>query len=133
MKVVPKTGDVAQAFVQSFFPNHKKYIKPPHGCLLTPDNTHLILKHTLYDLKCSPQHWYKTCKNTLIKLGLQPLPNAPCIVTGTLIAGEHPICLRFIDNRVLYFSASSKVEDKFKAETFRNEYKVDFQDEIHIF
>ena len=34
MKVVPKTGDISQAFVQSFLPDDKKYvIKPPHGCL----------------------------------------------------------------------------------------------------
>ena len=55
MKVVPKTGDVSQAFVQSFLPDDKKYvIKPPHGCPLTPEKTYLLLKRTLYGLKRSP-------------------------------------------------------------------------------
>ena len=133
MKVVPKTGDVSQAFVQSFLPDNKKYvIKPPHGCPLTPEKTYLLLKRTLYGLKRSPRHWYETCKKTLIKLGLQPLPNAPCIFTGTLIAGEPPIYLGLFVDDFIYFSASSNVEDKFKA-LFGNEYKVDFQDEITHF
>ena len=70
MKVVPKTGDVSQAFVQSFLPDNKKYvIKPPHGCPLTPEKTYFLLKRTLYGLKKrSPRHWYKTCKKTLITL-----------------------------------------------------------------
>ena len=72
MKVIPKSGDVSQAFVQSVLPESKKYVvRPPKGCPLTPPNTYLLLKKTLYGLKCSPRHWYETCKHTL-----QPWPQA---------------------------------------------------------
>ena len=59
-KIIPKSGDVSQAFVQSILPDDKKYvIKPPHGCPITPSKTYLLLKRTLYGLKRSPRHWYK--------------------------------------------------------------------------
>ena len=55
MKQIPKSGDVSQAFIQSFLPEDEKYvIKPPHGCPLTPDKIYLLLKRTLYGLECSP-------------------------------------------------------------------------------
>ena len=133
MKRIPKSGDVSQAFVQSFLPEDEKYvIKPPHGCPLTPDKTYLLLKRTLYGLKRSPRHWYETCKKTLIKLGLKPCPNAPCIFTGTIIPNEPPIYLGLFVDDFVYFSASDKVEEKFKTD-FGSEYKVDFQDEITHF
>ena len=59
---IPKSGDVSQAFVQSVLPEDKKYvIKPPEGCPITPSQTYLLLKKTLYSLKRSPHHWYETC------------------------------------------------------------------------
>ena len=133
MKRIPKSSDISQAFVQSVLPEDKKYvIKPPHGCPITPDKTYLLLKRTVYSLKCSsPRHWYETCEKTLIKLGLQPCPNAPCIFSGTLIIGEPLLYLGlFVD--FIYFSASDKVGEKFKND-FGSEYKVDFQDKITDF
>lgn len=102
MKIVPKTGDVSQAFVQSVLPDDEKYIvKPPHGCPITPKNTYLLLKKTLYGLRRSPRHWYETCKKTLLSLGLRPCANAPCIFHGTIIPGEPPLYLGlFVDDFV---------------------------------
>ena len=133
MKRIPKSGDVSQAFVQSFLPDDEKYvIKPPHGCPLTPPKTYLLLKRTLYGLKRSPRHWYETCKKALISLGLQPCPNAPCIFTGTIIEGQPPLYLGLFVDDFIYFSESTIVEETF-AKQFSNIYKVDFQDEITHF
>ena len=132
MKVIPKSGDVSQAFVQSFLPESKKYVvHPPKGCPITPPNTYLLLKKTLYGLKRSPRRWYKMCKRTLINLGLKPCPNAPCIFTGTIIDGEPPLYLGlFVDD--FFFSESPTVETKFQ-ELFRTKFKVDFDNKVSLF
>ena len=133
MKVIPKTGDVSQAFVQSVLPDSEKYvIRPPKGCPLTPPNTYLLLKKTLYGLKRSPRHWYETCKNTLIQLGLKPCPNAPCIFTGTIIEDEPPLYLGLFVDDFIFFSESPSVESKFQ-ELFGQHYKVDFDPEVTHF
>ena len=133
LKTIPKTGDVAQAFVQSVLPDDEQYvIRPPKGCPITPSQTYLLLKKTLYGLKRSPKHWYETCKKTLISIGLQPLPNAPCIFTGSIIEGEPPLYLGLYVDDFIYFSKSQKVEQAFEAK-FGAAYKVDFQKEISHF
>jgi hypothetical protein len=54
-KCIPKTGDVTQAFCQSYLPPGEEYVcRPPPGCLLTPPHTYWKLKKTLYGLKRSP-------------------------------------------------------------------------------
>ena len=41
LKIIPKTGDVSQAFVKSSLPNGESYIcRPPVGCPLTPKNSY---------------------------------------------------------------------------------------------
>ena len=130
MKVIPKSGDVSQAFVPSVLPEDEKYvIKPPHGCPITPSKTYLLLKKTLYGLKRSPRHWYETCKSTLIKLGLKPCPNAPCIILRTLIEGQPPLYLGLFVDDFFFFSESPEVEQKFQQD-FGQQYKVDFQSEV---
>ena len=54
------------------------------------------------------------------------------IFSGTLIPGEPPLYLGLFVDDFVYFSASDKVEEKFKQD-FGSEYKVDFQDEITHF
>eukprot|EP00957_Ditylum_brightwellii_P109227 8331803-Ditylum_brightwellii.AAC.1 len=52
-----KIMDIKQAFCQSDLPKNERYImKPPSGCPLTPANTYMLLKRTLYGLKRSPRH-----------------------------------------------------------------------------
>ena len=133
LKIIPKSGDVAQAFVQSVLPQDEKYvIRPPKGCPITPPKTLMLLKKTLYGLKRSPRHWYETCKKTLIGLGLKPLPNAPCVFTGTLIPGEPPLYLGLYVDDFIYFSSSPKVEASFEKQ-FGKAFKVDFASEIQHF
>ena len=114
-------------------PDDEQYvIKPPKGCPITPSKTYLLLKKTLYGLKRSPRHWYETCKKTLISLGLNPCPNAPCIFTGTLIDGEPPLYLGLFVDDFIYFSASSEVERKFE-QLFGARYTVEFSPEVKHF
>ena len=64
-EVIPKSGDVVQAFCQQKLPKHERYVlKPPHGDTRTPPNTYWLLLRTLYGLKRSPHHWY----NLVVKL-----------------------------------------------------------------
>ena len=57
MQRLPRSGDFQQAFCQSVLPPTEQYIvRPPSGCPVTPPNTYLRLKRTLYGLKRSPQH-----------------------------------------------------------------------------
>jgi len=55
LNVIPKTGDVSQAFIQSYLPNNETYIcYPPVGCPLTPPGSYWQLLKTLYGLRRSP-------------------------------------------------------------------------------
>ena len=133
MKCIMKTGDVSQAFCQSTLPKSEKYvIRPPQGCPITPDHTYLLLKKTLYGLRRSPRHWYETCKKALEEVGLTPLPNAPCIFTGTLIEGEAPLYLGLFVDDFCYYSQCKEVETKFEKE-FGSKFTIDFQKDIKYF
>ena len=133
MKVILKSGDVSQAFVQSVLPEDKKYVvKPPHGCPIIPSKIYLLLKKTLYRSKRSPRHWYETCKKTLISLGLKLCPNAPCIFSGTIIDGQPPLYLGLFVDDFIFFSKSPAIEQKFQSD-FGNKYKVDFENEVTHF
>ena len=54
--IVPKTGDVSQAFCQSVLPENEKYIiKPPSkGCPITPSDVYLLLKIPSTDSNVAP-------------------------------------------------------------------------------
>ena len=133
MKCMMKTGDVSQAFCQSILPADEKYvIRPPSQCPITPDNTYLLLKKTLYGLRRSPHHWYETCKTALKEIGLEPLPNAPCIFTGVLVEDEPPLYLGLFVDDFCYWSQSDEVEKKFETD-FGSKFKIDFQKEITHF
>mmetsp|Transcript_16753 Transcript_16753/g.23719 ORF Transcript_16753/g.23719 Transcript_16753/m.23719 type:complete len:97 (+) Transcript_16753:734-1024(+) len=66
LKVIPKSGNISQAFVQSKLPDDKTYIcRPPVGCSIIPKNIYWKLLKTLYGLKRSPRHWYEMVKTIL--------------------------------------------------------------------
>lgn len=129
MKIVPKTGDISQAFVQSVLPDDKKYVvKLPHGCPNYPQRyLPPFEEDTLWPSLQSP------CKKNLLSLGLRPCANAPCIFHGTIIPREPPLYLGlvFVDDFV-YFSANPAVEQKFE-EQFSKSYKIDFQGKVSHF
>ena len=67
-KCIPRSGDVSQAFCQSYLPPDKIYVCcPPTSCPLTGKDKYWKLKKTLYRLKRSPRHWYEMASNILKK------------------------------------------------------------------
>ena len=132
-RCIPKTGDVNQAFCQSFLPPDEHYIcRPPAGCPITPPDTYLKLKKTLYGLKRSPRHFYTLARKILLTIGLQQHPTSPCIFYGCLVKGEPPLYLGLYVDDFLYFSESSKVEQVFE-ERFGAEIDTDFNGQIGYF
>ena len=114
-KCIPKTGDIMQAFCQSYLPDDEYYICiPPQGCFLTPPNTYWKLRKTLYGLKRSPCHFYNLATSLLQKVGLKKHPSSPCLFTGTLIPGQPPLYLGLYVDDFVYFSESPAVEELFK-------------------
>jgi hypothetical protein len=73
-----------QVYVQTPDP----YIEE-HGKLLK-------LKRALYRLKDAPLLWYKHLKETLMKLGLRPVKDVPCLLTNKRL-----IVFFYIDNIVV--------------------------------
>ena len=115
LKVIPKSGDFIQAFCQSHLPETERYVcKPPPGCPITPPKTYLLLRKTLYGLKRSPRHWYETAKRYLIQIGLNPLPNAPCIFSGSFIEGGPIIYVGLYVDDFIYFSTDPDTESEFE-------------------
>ena len=93
-KCIPKSGDITQAFCQSYLPEGENYVlRPPPGCPMTPPKSYLLLKKTLYGLKRSPRHFYELAKRRLQEIGLKQHPYSPCLFYGELIEGEPPIYL----------------------------------------
>ena len=133
LKVIPKTGDVSQAFVQSTLPPDETYIcRPPAGCPITPKNSYWKLLKTLYGLKRSPRHWYETAKQILKEMGFQQSKHSPCIFVGQLIKNQPPLYLGLYVDDFIFFSQSNAVEKKFM-ETFSNKITCTFNDKIDYF
>jgi hypothetical protein len=130
---IPKTGDVAQAFCQSFLPDGENYVcKPPNNCPLTPQGVYLKLKKTLYGLRRSPKHFYDLAKKTLEAVGLKPHPSSPCLFSGVLIKGQPPLYLGLYVDDFIYFSESDEVELKFEKD-FGALLDTDFNNKIGYF
>jgi hypothetical protein len=132
-KCIPKTGDVTQAFCQSYLPDDEHYIcRPPPGCPITPPDTYWRLKKTLYGLKRSPRHFYELARKILLDLGLQQHPTSPCIFFGTLIEGHPPLYLGLYVDDFIYFSESKDVEKLFEKD-FGEAITTDFNGQIGYF
>jgi len=96
LNIVPKSGDVSQAFIQSMLPDNEPYVCwPPAGCPLTPPNSYWKLIKTLYGLKRSPRHWFNKAKTILEKIGLKQSPHSPCIFSGQILPNKPPLYLGF--------------------------------------
>ena len=134
LQCIPKTGDVSQAFCQSFLPDQELTIcKPPPGCNLTPPNSYWKLLKTLYGLKRSPRHWYDKAHSILTAIGLTRSANAPCLYSGSVIPGHPPLYLGLYVDDFIFFSQSSKVEEQFMKSFASHVSKVTFNDEIDFF
>ena len=128
-----KSADVSQAFCQSYLPKNEQYfVRPPHGCKLTPKGMYWRLKKTLYGLKRSPRHWYEKCRSILLSIGFKQCPNAPCLFVGNLIDNEPPMYIGIYVDDFAYFSESDAVEQKFEEE-FGKRIKTKFNGVIDYF
>ena len=132
-RCIPKSGDITQAFCQSFLPPDEYYIlKPPPGCFLTPPNMYWKLRKTLYGLKQSPCHFYDLACKLLKQLGLKSHPSSPCLFSGVIVPNQPPIYLGLYVDDFIYFSESPKVERIFK-ERFSKLISIDWNGEIDYF
>ena len=130
---IPRTADVAQAFCQAVLPEDEKYVCiPPAGCPLTPPNSYLLLKKTLYGLKRSPRHWYEMARKLLVEMGLTPLPQSPCLFTGTLLPNEPPIYIGLYVDDMIYFSQSDTTLQQFET-TFGKTITTTFNGPVDYF
>ena len=133
LKIIPKTGDVSQAFVQSLLPDGESYIcRPPVGCPLTPKNCYWKLLKTLYGLKRSPRHWYETAKKILCDIGFKQSTHSPCIFVGNLIKHQPPAYLGLYVDDFIFFLQSKKAEEKFMHK-FLQQIHCTFSTEIDYF
>ncbi len=132
-KCIPKTGDVTQAFCQSYLPKDEIYVlKPPNGCPFTPPKSYWKLKKTLYGLRRSPRHFYQLARKILLQIGLIQHPTSPCLFYGQLIDGQPPIYLGLYVDDFIYFSQSREVEEKFE-KAFGDQIDTDFNGDIDYF
>ena len=132
-KCIPKSGDITQAFCQSYLPEEEYYICiPPPGCFMTPPNTYWKLRKTLYGLKRSPRHFYDLASRLLQQLGLKKHPTSPCLFSGVLIPGHPPLYLGLYVDDFIYFSESTIVEEAFKAR-FSKLISIEWNGEVDYF
>jgi deoxyuridine 5'-triphosphate nucleotidohydrolase len=132
-KRIPKTGDITQAFCQSYLPAGEDYIcRPPVGCPITPSKVYLKLKKTLYGLKRSPRHFYELAVKTLLSIGLRQHENSPCLFYGTIIKGQPPIYLGLYVDDFIYYSQSDEVEKQFEAD-FQSKLDMELSGQVSHF
>ena len=132
-KCIPKSGDITQAFCQSYLPEGEHYIcRPPPGYFLTPPNKYWKLRKTLYGLKRSPWHLYKLARKLLTQLGLKQHPSTPCLFSGVIIPNTPPLYLGLYVDDFIYFSKSPTVEQAFKTR-FSKLISIDWNGDVDYF
>jgi hypothetical protein len=130
---IQKQGDCKNAFCHPILPNDEIVIvRPLPGCPISKPGEYWLLRKTLYGLRRSPKHWYETLVAALIKVGLSPCKNDPCVFTGSLIDGEPPLYLGVDVDDFTYFSDSDEVERAFE-QSLSLELQVDFMGDVAWF
>jgi hypothetical protein len=86
--------DVLNAFLNATL-NKPVYVQTPEPYVKQLGKI-LELKRALYGLKDAPLLWYKHLKETLIKLGLRPVKDVPCLFTN-----ERLIVFFYVDDIVV--------------------------------
>ena len=133
-RCTPKSGDVSQAFCQSYLPSNEVYVcRPPPGCPETPPNSYWQLLKTLYGLRRSPRHWYEMAHKILTSIGLKRSPNSPCLYSGNILQGQPPLYLGLYVDDFIFFSESSTVETHFQTEFQKHVSKVTFSPDVDFF
>ena len=134
MGVIPKQGDVSQAFCQAFLPHDELTIcTPPAGCPITPSSTYWKLRKSLYGMRRSPRHWYNLAHTILTTIGLTRCPNSPCLYSGVIIPNQPPIYLGLYVDDFIFFSESPTVESHFQHEFEKHVSKVTWTNQVDYF
>ena len=132
--LIPKQGDVSQAFCQAFLPREEVTVcTPPAGCPITPKSAYWKLKKSLYGMRRSPRHWYELAHKILTSIGLNRSPNAPCMYSGTILPNHPPIYLGLYVDDFIFFSQSPAVERHFQQEFEKHVTKVTWNEEVDYF
>lgn len=117
--------DAVNAFANSDI-DEPTYCKPPDGW--KGPYILLLLLRALYGLKQSPMLWYKHLSATLVKLGLEQIPEVECLFTN-----DYMIVFFFVDDiAVLYHPHYRKQVDEFEKQLFAT-YEMRNMGEIEWF
>lgn len=105
--------DAVNAFANSDV-DEPIYCKLPDGWKGLQSILLLLLK-ALYGLKQSPALWYRHFSQTMMELGLEPVPGIDCLFTN-----EYVVLFFFVDDIVvLYQSEHTEHIDEFQAKLFK--------------
>ena len=88
--------------------------RPPPGFPITPPNTYLLLKRTIYGIKRSPKYWCDKATKAFVSLSLVLFPNTPCLFTGIILPGYLALYVGLYVGNFLYFSSNPLVEAAFE-------------------
>jgi hypothetical protein len=127
-------GNCKNAFCQGILPGDKiAIVCPPPGNPEAKPNEYWLLRHTLYGLRCSPQHWYDKITKILKSIGLTPSLKDPCLFAGFVTdpydpstpAPSTPLSLGLYVDDFVYFSADPAA-DALLCHLLAERCKVDF-------
>jgi len=122
---ITKQADAKNAFCHPSLPDDEVcVVTPPKGCPFSKPGDYWLLKKTLYGLRRSPQHWYKTLASALADIGLTPCAHDPCIYTGKSPTGSTTCVGIYVDD-VIYYGTDDEAESWFESE-LRKHIMVDF-------
>lgn len=118
--------DAVNAFANSPI-NKPTYCKPPNGWTGF-QSILLLLLRALYGLKQSPALWNRHLSQTLIKIGLEPIPGIDCLFTNQFM-----LLFFFVDDIVvIYDRRYTKEVNKFQAQLFQT-YEMRYLGELEWF
>ena len=134
-KRILQQGYFNNAFCNATLPDDEvTLIRPPIGDPDFQDDEYWLLKKKIYGLRRSPHHWYNMIKVIILKMGLNPSPHEPCLLSGVLTNPFSPARIPYlhyqihvslyVDNFVFYSSDPSQ-EALFKT-LLQEHIQVDF-------
>jgi hypothetical protein len=136
-----RQGDCKNAFCQGILPPDKiTIVSPPSGNPEAEPDKFRLLKQTLYELRCSPRHWYDKSNTILQLMGLTPSLEDPCLYTGfvcdpkdpSVTITTSPLSLGIYVDDFVYFSSDPAVKKLFCC-LLAERCKVDFMGIVEWF
>ena len=130
---VEKQADAKNAFCNGILPDDETTIvRPPAGCPISRPGQLWLLKKTLYGLRRSPIHWYRTIKSKLEEIGLRAMAHDPCLFYGHFEGHANPVYVGVYVDDLKYFSVSDEVEKIFE-QAIGSKLTIDFMGPVTWF